>query len=212
VASITPPRRIKSVAAPRGDVAFVELAVVIPESIARRADFCAAPWLDTAMKLGRGLIIALSALALVLLVGIPIARRLLSRAAGPVVPRRVLNVEPAPVPEGLVFVGPEGDREDGWPRQSVDRTALLALLRAGRHRDLTEQLESLQATFEADPRRERWINEAMLAFRQADPALDAPIDAWVAAEPASFAPFLARCAHLDAVAWERRGTRTVAET
>jgi tetratricopeptide (TPR) repeat protein len=116
-----------------------------------------------------------------------------------------IHVEPSPIATEVVFVGPEGDDDDGWPRRAVDRTALLALLRAGRHHELTQQIESIQASFERDASRERWITDVMFAFRQADPDLATPIDAWVAAEPTSFAPLLARCSYLDAVAWQRRG-------
>ena len=123
-----------------------------------------------------------------------------------------VRVEPASLSDDVVFVGTGGDREDGWPRRSVDRTALRALLAAGRTHELTAQLEDLQADFEAEPRHERWIHEAALAFFFADPSLDAAIDAWAQSEGSSFAPFLARCVHLNAVGWDRRGERTIAAT
>lgn len=130
-------------------------------------------------------------------------------------PPSAVHVEPAPLGEGpleIAFVGPSGDRPDGWPRAAVDQTVLRALLLSGRYRELTAQMELLQDRFEAEPRLERWITEAMLAFRYPDPSLDAPLDAWVATEGASFAPHLARCAHLDAVGWAHRGGGYIIET
>lgn len=123
------------------------------------------------------------------------------------------SVRAATLPSELPLIGdPEARDEHGYPRSYVDQAALQALLRASRFSDLTRHVEEVQEAFEADWRNEVWPVDAMYAFRTPDPALTALMDAWVADAPRSFAPYLARCAHWNAIGLHRRGGRFVDET
>ncbi|APR79166.1 GTP cyclohydrolase III (methanopterin) [Minicystis rosea] len=117
----------------------------------------------------------------------------------------IIELAPVPLPTALPLLGPAGRNADGEQTQYVDRPALRSLLFHGAHADLTRYLEQLQAEFEADPRCEYWPIDAGDAFSSAEPGLLAKLDAWVAATPDSFAPYLARAAHWRAVAQARRG-------
>ena len=119
---------------------------------------------------------------------------------------------PGRAPARAALLGPDGADPDGYPLRHVDRAGLRALLAARRFDELTRHTEELQAAFEADPRNERWPQDAADAFASAEPELGALLDAWVAAHPASFAPWAARGTHRVAVGFARRGGRYAAET
>lgn len=119
---------------------------------------------------------------------------------------------PAPLPTSIPMTGPTGTDADGYPRQYVDRPGLRALLAAHHFSELTAYIEQLQAAFEADPRKEYWASDAADAFESAEPEIVPELDAWVAATPASFAPYLARGSHYLGAMWARRGRKVRAET
>ena len=87
-----------------------------------------------------------------------------------------------------------------------------ALLLAGEYQKLTSYFEQLQSAFEADPRKEYWPDDAADSFASAEPETLPRLDAWVAATPDSFAPYLARGSHWIAVTWARRGALYREET
>jgi len=124
----------------------------------------------------------------------------------------VARLAPAPLPSGLPLLGDGGLGPDGLPRRWVDRPALRSLLWHRRHAELTRAVEELQAAFEADPRREPWPADAAQALGTAEPDLVPLLDAWVAAAPESFAPWLARGTHWLEVGWVRRGHRLAKDT
>lgn len=120
-------------------------------------------------------------------------------------------VAPVPVPT-TIFDGPDGRDADGYPLKQVDRAAIRALLHHRRFADLSRRLEQLQSDFEADHTREFWPIDAADAFDSAEAELGASLDAWAAATPASFAPYLARGTYWVAAAYARRGGKWAAET
>jgi tetratricopeptide (TPR) repeat protein len=124
----------------------------------------------------------------------------------------VAEVAPAPLPTTVPLVGEEGRDTDGYPTRYVDRAALRTLLWHKRYADLTRHFERFQSDFEADPRREYWPSDAGDAFDSAEPDLLPGLDAWAAATPESFAPYLARGRHSVTVAYARRGTKWARET
>lgn len=123
-------------------------------------------------------------------------------------------IEGASVPlrGGLPLLGPEGMDGDGYTKAYVDQLALRSLLSNGRYAELTAYFEKFQTVFEADSKREMWPIDAADAFASAEAALDAPLDAWVAATPSSFAPYLARGAHRSSVGFARRGGKWAKDT
>jgi tetratricopeptide (TPR) repeat protein len=110
------------------------------------------------------------------------------------------------------LVGPEGLGADGYPKQYVDPVVLRAMLARKRYGDLTKYFEQFQDAFEADFKHEGWVAMAAGAFNTAEPGIMADLDAWVAASPSSFAPYLARGSHWEAVGFARRGSKYAAET
>lgn len=126
--------------------------------------------------------------------------------------RAVTETAPVPPPTATPLLGSDGRDADGYPSRYVDRAALRSLLWHKRYTDLTRYLEGFQAEFEADARKEYWPSDAADAFRSAEPDLDPALDAWVAATPNSFAPYLARGSHWVSVAYARRGTESAYKT
>src|SRR5207247_2540126 len=125
---------------------------------------------------------------------------------------KVAEVAPAPLPTQLPLVGGDGVDSDGYPLKWIDRAALRSLLRAERYADLTRYFEQLQTAFETDPKKEYWISDAPSAFASAEAELLPLLDAWVAASPQSFAPYLARGAYRVHLGFARRGARWAKET
>jgi len=124
----------------------------------------------------------------------------------------VTTIAPAPLPSALPLVGAVGADADGYPTQYVDRPAFRSLLWHRKHADLSRYFEKLQSDFEADSRREYWMEDATATFESAEPELKEQLDEWVTATPQSFAPYLARAAHWVAVALARRGGKYAGET
>lgn len=124
------------------------------------------------------------------------------------------RVRPTPAAfEGLAWLGPAGETDAyGYPLRLPDRLSVRALLLARRFDDLTRELEALQRAFEADFTREMVVFEAFEAFATGDPDLAAPLEAWIAAHPTSFAPHLAHGVYVEHRAGLARGGKFIAET
>lgn len=118
----------------------------------------------------------------------------------------------APLRLGTPLLGPVGVDSGGYPTQYVDRAALRSLLSHGKYTELTRYFEEFQTAFEADPRKEYWPIDAGDAFASAEPELSPGLDAWVAATPKSFAPYLARGRYRISVAYARRGAAFASST
>lgn len=78
------------------------------------------------------------------------------------------------------------------------------LLRDGRFEELTARLETAASEAAGSWAGEHRLAAAVRGFAVADPGVGTHIDAWAAAAPASFAPRLARAAHLLALAEQPR--------
>jgi len=70
-----------------------------------------------------------------------------------------LHPVPAPIPQGPPLLGPPGTDDDGYPLEYVDRAVMRALLAAGEFTKLTPSFKQLEAAFEADPRKEYWLDD-----------------------------------------------------
>jgi tetratricopeptide (TPR) repeat protein len=124
-----------------------------------------------------------------------------------------LFMAPAPMPTGLPLIGEVGARSpDGRSAQYVDKLGLRSLLWHDAFEPLTRALESFQDAFEKDPAFEYWPLDGGDAFSSTEPELQAALDAWVKASPASFAPYLVRGLYWTNVAYERRGAKHAADT
>ncbi len=110
------------------------------------------------------------------------------------------------------MVGEPGTDAYGYPLTTADKRGLVSLLRHRRYADLSGYVESFQADFEADFRKEYWPIDALDAFDTADPSLEPLLEEWAKEMPGSFAPHAARGMYFVAVGWSRRGTRWAAET
>ncbi len=121
-------------------------------------------------------------------------------------------ISPAPLPKVLPMVGDPGTDAYGYPLRFVDGAALRSLLLHARFAELTGYIERLQADFEGDPRLEFWPFEAAEALGSAESDLLDSLDAWVAASPGSFAPYLARGFHWRAAGWDLRGAAVASAT
>lgn len=168
--------------------------------------------------LGSVLVILLSVAAAV--VGGPYVRQLHAKRSADLPPeiarvsRRAtaLDVAPAPLPTALPLIGPEGRDANGYPLRYVDRPAFRSLLAHHEYAALNRYFDQLQASFEGDPRTELWPMSAADAFDSPEPALRPALDAWVAATPAHFAPYLARGTYLHAVGAAERGPHFIRDT
>ncbi|MDH3727618.1 MAG: tetratricopeptide repeat protein [Myxococcales bacterium] len=139
----------------------------------------------------------------------------LVEADGPTEPEVGTVVAALPgIPEhkGQIMIGLPGTDAYGYPRDLPDKLTLQVLLRERRFEDLNAHLESLQAAFEEDFRKEKWPSVAFGAFHTADPELGGLIDEWVEATPESFAPYLARSEHRISLAWHYRGGKWAHQT
>lgn len=110
------------------------------------------------------------------------------------------------------LVGAAGTDPDGYPLKTVDKRAVLRLLRARQFDALDAWLVDLQTQFEADYHKEYWPLDALDAFGNVDPALEPLLDAWVAAKPNSYMALAARGIHQESVGWFKRGSRWACET
>jgi tetratricopeptide (TPR) repeat protein len=120
-------------------------------------------------------------------------------------PRKVALLPLGPAPAALPFVGAEGVDADGYPRRVVSQAGFVRLLRHRRFDELTRYIEELQAAFEADPKKEYWVTDALSSFGMADAALEPLLNEWVKAHPSSFAPYGARGAYYAALGGFYRG-------
>lgn len=119
-------------------------------------------------------------------------------------PARLYIPQPAP-DTGKALAGPEGADADGAPLRYVDRVQVRGMLARKQYAQLTQLFEDLQSKFEANPAAEAWPMEAAESFDSGESSIDADLDAWVAASPGSFAPYLARGAHHVAAGFSERG-------
>jgi len=123
--------------------------------------------------------------------------------------KRWTDVAPAPIPRELPLLNVRGVDPAVPP---VDRPALRSLLVNRRFERLTEVVEKFQAAFEADPRREDWMADAYEVLGYAHEREREVIDAWVAATPRSFAPYLARATYWEHTGFLWRGSRLARDT
>ncbi|NOU33669.1 MAG: DUF4034 domain-containing protein [Polyangiaceae bacterium] len=124
----------------------------------------------------------------------------------------VVDVAPAPLPKAIPLKGQPGTASDGYPTQYVDRPGFRSLLYYKHYAELTQYFTELQDAFEKDPKKEYWILDAATTFETSERDLGVALDAWVKAEPASFAAFLARGHHHVAVGYRSRGAQYASKT
>lgn len=98
------------------------------------------------------------------------------------------------------------------PAIKSTRLEVRRLLLARDFAALTRMIEEKQAAVEADILREGDLALVIDTFDTADPALAQAINEWASAQPASFAPRLARAQYGVAVGWARRGSKYANKT
>ena len=118
----------------------------------------------------------------------------------------------APPPLEPGFVGRPGVDADGYPRATADKRVALRLLRARKFDSLEAWMTDLQTQFEADWHKEYWPMDALDAFGNPDPTLNALLDEWVAARPDSYMALAARGIHRESLGWYARGGKWASET
>jgi len=91
------------------------------------------------------------------------------------------------------------------PAAADSRLSVLRLLRARDFSRVDEIIRAKQAAVEQDVRNEPALVRVLSAFDTSDPTVTPLIDAWVQADPSSFAARLARAEHGTALAWAARG-------
>ncbi len=123
----------------------------------------------------------------------------------------VAIVAPAPLPEGVPLkrhVSPSGK----GPTEYVDQAGLRSLLYFKKYALLEAAFEDFQHRVETRLEDEELIYQAAASFESSEDELREQLDGWVAASPASFAPYLARANHFSSAGWDSRGTGWAAET
>ncbi|HET7544454.1 MAG TPA: DUF4034 domain-containing protein [Polyangiaceae bacterium] len=118
----------------------------------------------------------------------------------------------APLPDKLPLIERPGTDVYGYPLSYTDRSALRSLLAAGSYAVLSKYLEQFEREAEQDFHNEVRIHDAVDAFETPERALGESLDAWVAATPDSFAPWVARGAHRFALGFAQRGEEFAAKT
>jgi hypothetical protein len=118
----------------------------------------------------------------------------------------------APLPVKSPLVERPGKDAFGYPRSYVDQGGVRSLLAWKKYAELNGYFEQFQRDFLADFRNEFFLQDAADAFGSSEPELGKQLDAWVAATPASFAPYLARGSHLSDVAYAARGSASIKDT
>lgn len=109
---------------------------------------------------------------------------------------------PAPSAAGLL----------GYPAITVDKRVVRQLLLARSFDELDRMFTDLEVQVGERIQSEyAWVT-ANRAFATADSTLEEPLNAWVAASPASSHALAARATYLLARAWQRRGTNYIRET
>jgi len=122
------------------------------------------------------------------------------------------HVAQAPLPDKLPLIERPGKDAYGYRLSYVDRAALRSLLGRAKYEVLSKYVEQFEAEAEADFHDEYRIHDAVDAFETPEPALAASLDAWIAATPDSFAPWVARGAHRFALGFAQRGAEFAAKT
>lgn len=179
------------------------------------------PWLATFLAIG-ALVIGLGIGAIVLGLGtlardgMPAMPETLVRPRGEAAsadPPTAIGVRVADVdlPTQLPLVGPEGTGADGYPTNTADGEALLALLHARRFDELTRHFDAYLAAYREDRTKEMWLLDAAARLGNGDPRNERHLDAWMEAHPRSFAPYAVRGEHRGTVALAIRGRRVSAE-
>lgn len=110
---------------------------------------------------------------------------------------------------------PTDARSVNWPADAphfADRLAVRRLLLDGRYDTLDAVLNAYRDSTWHDPRLEDALVDVFDAFDVADPALRQPIDAYVAAQPGSAAPWLVRATYRVALGERARGADFAART
>lgn len=126
--------------------------------------------------------------------------------------RPAAQVALAPLADGVPLIERPGNDGDGYPRTYVDRVALRGLLGRGKFVELSRSIEQFQRDFELDHHKEYFVSDAADAFASAEAEIEPQLEAWVAATPSSFAPYLARGTHRVARAYEQRGAEFAQKT
>jgi tetratricopeptide (TPR) repeat protein len=98
----------------------------------------------------------------------------------------------APLPLVTPLIERPGQDADGYPNSYVDLAALRSLLGRQKYAELNRFGEEFQRAYEADFRTEYYVRAISDAFSSSEPELAPMLDAWVAATPTSFVPYLAR--------------------
>jgi tetratricopeptide (TPR) repeat protein len=109
-------------------------------------------------------------------------------------------------------MGPEGRDDAGYPKRVVDQAALRSLLMNREFKRLSEVIEAFQSEFESNPRYEERMYDAYDVLGYAHPQERELIDAWLAATPGSFAPYLASAFFWENAGFLWRGSRFIRET
>lgn len=144
------------------------------------------------------------------------ARQLVNAAAGEPDPETaraerqapLFDVAPVLVPSSVPYAEPAPDH----PGPVVDRAALRSLLLHQKYVALNAAFDAYQGAFEENHALESLPLDASDTFSVAEAPLTGVLDAWVAATPEHFAPYLARGAHLGQLAHARRGGRWIKDT
>ena len=143
---------------------------------------------------------------------LPAIGKLVGVPLGAPAPLAVHHLPLAPPVKTLLFVGPEGADPDGYPRKTPSVLALRVQLQNRRFDEVTRYVEELERAAQADIKKEYWALDSTRGFALADPALEPLLDAWVAHNPASFAPYAARGVYREDVGWAQRGSEYSSKT
>jgi tetratricopeptide (TPR) repeat protein len=112
----------------------------------------------------------------------------------------------------LAMVGGPGEDGDGYPLETVDKRAVLRLLRARQFDVLEAWIVEAQDQLESDSRKEYRVLDALDAFANPDPTLKPLLNDWVEDKPDSWAAVLARGLYRVTIGWRRRGYKWAHET
>lgn len=89
---------------------------------------------------------------------------------------------------------------------------LLVLLERGQFQDLDRKLQALQKTYVVEAKTEEDIHRAVYQFYRADPRLGQALNKWVADQPSSAMPLLARGLFRTKMGWVSRGAKWASDT
>jgi len=94
----------------------------------------------------------------------------------------------------------------------IPEDQLLVLLIKGRYQDLDRRLQALQKAYIADRKTENDIHKALYAFNRSDPRVGRALNEWVAQQPNSAMPHLARGVYRSRMGWASRGSNWASKT